>query len=128
MPAIVVRLKNALHGLKHAQRLCHNNINTCLLSLEFRQCLAEPVFDLHSDGILMLLYVDVTATCDGGRVTPILYSLLATRLRSLGIILPIHLVTTTRIHVCNRIPIITIRMPTRQDAGVRALTVLSLFH
>jgi len=46
----------------------------------------------------------VTATCDCGRVTAIVYSRLATRLRSLAIILPIHLFTITRVHVCNRIP------------------------
>jgi len=69
----------------------------------------------------------VTATRDCGRVTAILYSQLATRLRSLAIILPIHLFTITRVHVCNSIPIITIRMPTWPDAGVRALTLLSLF-
>jgi len=61
------------------------------------------------------------------RVTAILYSQHATRLRSLAIILPIHLFTITRVHVCNRIPIITIRMPTRSDSRVRALTLLSLF-
>ena len=64
---------------------------------------------------------NVTATRDCGRVTAILYSRRATRLRSLAIILPIHLFTITPVHVCNRIPIITIRMPTRPNAGVRAL-------
>ena len=65
---------------------------------------------------------NVTAARDQGRVTAILYSRHATRLRSLAIILPIHLFTITRVHVCNCIPIITIRMPTRPNAGVRALT------
>jgi len=65
---------------------------------------------------------NVTATRDCSRVTAILYSWLATRLRSLAIILPIHLFTITRVHVCNRIPIISIRMPIRPSAGVRALT------
>ena len=65
---------------------------------------------------------NVTATRDCGRVTAILYSRLATRLRSLAIVLPIHLFTITRVHFCNRIPLITIRMPTRPNAGVRALT------
>jgi len=37
----------------------------------------------------------VTATRDCGRVTALLYSRLATRLRSLAIILPIHLFTIT---------------------------------
>jgi hypothetical protein len=64
----------------------------------------------------------VMATRDGGRVTAILYSRLATRLRSLAIILPIHLFTITRVHICNRIPIITIRMPMKPNSGVRALT------
>jgi hypothetical protein len=70
----------------------------------------------------------VTATRDCGRVTAILYSRLATRLRSLAIILPIHLFTITLVHVCNRIPLITIRTPTGPNAGVRALTLLSLFQ
>jgi hypothetical protein len=65
---------------------------------------------------------NVTATCHSGRVTAILYSLLATRLRSLAIILHIHLFTITRVHVCNRIPIITIRMPMKPNTGVSALT------
>ena len=57
-PSIVVRLKKALYGLKQALRLWHNNINTFLLSLEFKQSLADPNIYLRSDGILMLLYVD----------------------------------------------------------------------
>jgi len=57
-PTIVVRLKKALYGLKQAPRLWHNDINTFLLSLEFTQSLADPNLYLHSDGILMLLYVD----------------------------------------------------------------------
>ena len=69
----------------------------------------------------------VTATRDCGWVTAILYSRLAMRLRSLVIILPIHLFTITRVHVCNRIPPITILMPIRPNAGVRTLTLLSLF-
>jgi hypothetical protein len=47
---------------------------------------------------------NVTATRDCGRVTAILYSRLTTSLRSLAIILPIHLFTITRVHVCNCIP------------------------
>jgi len=57
------------------------------------------------------------------RVTAILYSLLATRLRSLVIILPIHLFTITRVHICNRVPILPTRMPISLKAGVRALTL-----
>jgi len=68
------------------------------------------------------------ATRDCGQMTAILYSRLATRLRSLAIILPIHLFTITRIHVCNSIPLITIHMPIRPFAGVSALIQLSLFQ
>jgi len=57
-PMNVVRLKKALYGLKQAPRLWHNDINTLLLSLDFTQSLADPNLYLHSDGILMLLYVD----------------------------------------------------------------------
>jgi len=69
----------------------------------------------------------VTVTCDWGRVTAIQYSRLAMRLRSLAIILPIHQFTITRVHVCNHILLITIRMSTRPIAGVCALTLGSLF-
>jgi len=65
---------------------------------------------------------NVMATCDCSRVTAILYSRLATRLKSLPMILPLHQCTITGIHVCNRIPPITIRMPIRPFAGIRALT------
>jgi len=58
IPTISVRLKTALHGLKHAPRLWHNDINTFLLSLEFKQCLADHNLYLRRDGILMLLSVD----------------------------------------------------------------------
>jgi len=64
---------------------------------------------------------NVMMTRDCGRVMAMLYSQLATRLRSLAIILPIHLFTITRVHFCNRIHIITIRMPMKADAGVHAL-------
>jgi len=47
---------------------------------------------------------NVTATRDCGRVTAILYSRLATRRRSLAMILSIHLLTSTWVHVCNHIP------------------------
>jgi len=66
------------------------------------------------------------AARDPGRVTAILYSRLATSLRSLAIILPIHQHTITHIHVCNRIALITIRIPMRPNAGIRVLTLLSL--
>ena len=65
---------------------------------------------------------NVTATPDCGRVTAIPYSQLATRLGSLAIFLLIHLFTNTSVHICNRIPIITIHMPIRLNAVVRALT------
>jgi hypothetical protein len=71
---------------------------------------------------------NVTATRDYGRVTAIPYSRLTMRLRSLAIILPIYVFTITRVHICNRIPLITIRMPTRPNAGIRALTVQDEQH
>ena len=55
---IIVRLNKALYSLKQAPRLWHNDIDTCLLSLEFTQSQADPNLYLRSDGILMLLYVD----------------------------------------------------------------------
>jgi len=57
-PTVIVWLKKALHGLKHAPRLSHNYINSFLLSLEFTQSQADPNLYLSTDGILMLLYVD----------------------------------------------------------------------
>jgi len=66
---------------------------------------------------------NVTATRACGRVTAILYSRIATRLRSLAIIVPINLFTITRVHVCNRIPLITIHMRIRLNTGVRAPTL-----
>jgi len=57
-PKIVVRLRKALYGLEQAPRLCHNEINACLLSLGFTQSSADPNVHLCSDGILILLYVD----------------------------------------------------------------------
>jgi len=66
---------------------------------------------------------NVTATCDCGQVMAILYRRLATRLTSLAILLPIHLYTITRVHVSNRIHIITRRIHTRPNTGVPALTL-----
>jgi len=68
---------------------------------------------------------NVTPTGDCGWRTTILYSRLTQRHLSLAMSLSIHLFTITRVHVCIRIPIITICMPTRPNAGVRALTVVS---
>jgi hypothetical protein len=53
---------------------------------------------------------------------------LATTLRSLAIILPMHLFNITRVHVCNCIPLITIRTHTRPNIGVRAHTLFSLLR
>jgi hypothetical protein len=55
---ITIRLRKALHGLKQAPRLWHDDINPFLLSLGFTQSLADPNLYLRSDGILILLYVD----------------------------------------------------------------------
>ena len=57
-PTIIVRLKKALYSLKQAPRLWHNDINTFLVSLEFKQSLADPNLSLRSDGILILWYID----------------------------------------------------------------------
>jgi len=57
-PTIIVRLKKALYCVKQAPRLWHNDINTILLSLEFKLSLADPNLYRRSDGILMLLYLD----------------------------------------------------------------------
>jgi len=57
-PTIIVRLKKALYGLKQAPRLWHNDINTFLLSPKFTLSQADPNFNLCSNGILMLLYVN----------------------------------------------------------------------
>jgi len=52
-----------------------------------------------------------------------LYSRLATRLRSLAIILPyLYIYTIILVHICNRIHSITIYIGTQPEAGVRALT------
>jgi len=57
-PKIVVRLRKALYGLKHAPHLSHDDINAFLLSLGFTQSSADPNVYLRSDSILILLYVD----------------------------------------------------------------------
>jgi len=57
-PPIIVRLRKALYGLKQTPRLWHNDINTFLLSHGFTQSQADPKLHIHSEGILILLYVD----------------------------------------------------------------------
>jgi hypothetical protein len=57
-PTIIVRLKKALSGLKQAPRLWNNNITTFVLSLEFTQSQADLNLYLHSECMLMLLYID----------------------------------------------------------------------
>jgi len=57
-PKIVVRLREALHGLKQAPLLWHDNINGLLLALGFTQSSADPKLYLHSNGILIHRYVD----------------------------------------------------------------------
>jgi len=54
----VVWLKKSLYGLTQAPRLWRNDINTFLLSFEFTQSKADLNPYLHSDGILMLWYID----------------------------------------------------------------------
>jgi len=58
VPKIIVRLRKALYGLKQAPRLWHDDINAFLLSLGFTQSSANPNHYLHSDSILIVLYVD----------------------------------------------------------------------
>jgi len=63
-PKIIVRLRKALYGLKQAPRLWHDDINAFLLSLGFTQFSADPDLYLHSDGILILRYVDdISMSC-----------------------------------------------------------------
>ena len=57
-PKIVVRLRKAVYGHKQAPRLWHDDITACLLSVGFTQSSADPNLYLHSDGILILLYVN----------------------------------------------------------------------
>jgi hypothetical protein len=57
-PKIVVRLRKAIYGLNQAPRLWHDDINAFLLSFGFTQSLADPNLYLHSDDIMILLYVD----------------------------------------------------------------------
>jgi hypothetical protein len=64
---------------------------------------------------------DIMAAGDCGRVTAILYSRFTTRLRSLGIILPVELFTSTPVHGCNSKRLLTISIPLRPDAGVWSL-------
>jgi len=66
---------------------------------------------------------NVTVTRDCAHVTAILYSRLATRVRSLAMIIPIQLFTITWVHNCNRIPIINVHMNTLWNAAICALTV-----
>jgi len=63
-PMIVVRLKKAVYGFKHAAQLWHNDIHTFLLPHKFTQSQANPILYLHSDGILIGLYVeDISMLC-----------------------------------------------------------------
>jgi hypothetical protein len=55
---IVDGLSNALYDLNQAPQLWHNDINAFLLSLGYTQSLAYPNHYLHSDNIMILLYVD----------------------------------------------------------------------
>jgi len=52
-----VRLNKALYGLKQAPRLWHEDINSFLLSLDFRQLNADPNLYIRHD-VLLLLNVD----------------------------------------------------------------------
>jgi len=58
-PPIIVRPRNALYGIEQAPRLLHNDINTFLLSLRFTQSQVDPNLYIRSDGILILLCIDV---------------------------------------------------------------------
>jgi len=53
----VVRLKKALYGLRQAPRLWYQDINNFLLSIGFRQSIADPNQYIQDD-VLLLLYVD----------------------------------------------------------------------
>jgi hypothetical protein len=55
---IIVRLRKALHGHKHAPQLWHDDINPFLLSLVITPSSVDPNLHLCSDGILRLQYVN----------------------------------------------------------------------
>jgi hypothetical protein len=117
---VAIELYHSVAGLMISYEYVRSRNEQCFLPFPFlfSYTVMQPRRSAPKEGD------NVTATCDCGRVTAILYSRLATRLRSLAIILPIHLFTITRVHVCNRIPINTIRMPMKPNAGVRALTMV----
>jgi len=97
---VAIELYQSVAGLMFSyQYVCGRNAQ-CFLPFPFLfSCtVMQPRRSIPKEGD------NVTATRDCCRVTAIPYSRLATRLRSLAIILPIHLFTITRVHVCNRIP------------------------
>jgi hypothetical protein len=96
-------------------RMQHESIMLSFLSLSLVRFM-PPTRSAPKEG------ENLTVICDCGQVTAIVYMQLATILRSLELILPIHLFTITQVHVCKSIPIITIRMSSKTNAGVRALT------
>jgi len=55
---IIIRLRPALYVLKQAPQVWHDDINAFLLAVGFTQSSADPNRNLHSDCILILLYVD----------------------------------------------------------------------
>ena len=61
-PNIIVRLRKAPHSLQQASWLWHNNIHPFLLSRGFTQSSADPNLYLHSDGSLILHYLDDIST------------------------------------------------------------------
>jgi len=110
------RVKPISRGNYDFVRVCTQHECIMLSSLSF-----SVVWYVHPRRSATKEEDNVTATSDCGRVMVILDTPLATRIRSLVIILPIHLITITGVHVCNHLPIIPICMPTRPNAGVRAL-------
>jgi hypothetical protein len=89
--------------------------------------ICPPVLAKVSFSKLVPLDLVVTATRVCGRAPAIIYNRLSTTLRSVAIILPIHLGTITQVYVCKCIPLITIPMPIRPKASIRTLTLSSLF-
>jgi hypothetical protein len=57
-PPIIVRLRNAFYGLRHAQLVWHNDINTMRLFLGFAQLQTDCYIYIQSNGIVILLCVD----------------------------------------------------------------------
>jgi len=57
-PKIIIRLREALNGLKQPPWMRDDNINAFVLPVQFTQSLAYPKLNLRSNVMLILWYVD----------------------------------------------------------------------